>query len=228
MFVGEASQLAFFRNSESKFPYSLHSWAADAKNGIILAGYAVEGTLAKELVREPKSVMLRHEKHSGPVAVRPLNAPPNSPSFLFFLQFMSSTGTRIDRRLDIFSVSFSAHVDYRQNSDFIKALKPAHVVRAGEAGSRSKALFVQRRQSHVPTHSQSHVSSFACTQVLVHGEEHEMLRFKKAFIDECEEEGEQAMVIRTPENTKQVRRCGSPCTALHRVCRVITAHVLRR
>lgn len=116
---------------------------------------------------------------------------------------MSSTGTRIDRRLDIFSVSFSAHVDYRQNSDFIKALKPAHVVRAG--GSRPKTLFVQRRRSHVPIHSHIMSHPCSCTQVLVHGEEHEMLRFKKAFIDECEEEGEQAMVIRTPENTKQVR-----------------------
>jgi hypothetical protein len=65
--VGRALQPAFFFAIQIPIFLTLssspNSWAADPKNGIILAGYAVEGTLAKELVREPKSVMHRRGKH---------------------------------------------------------------------------------------------------------------------------------------------------------------------
>lgn len=35
----------------------LEKWASDAKNGLILAGYSVEGTMARHLVSEPAEIV---------------------------------------------------------------------------------------------------------------------------------------------------------------------------
>eukprot|EP00043_Microstomoeca_roanoka_P009598 m.91345 g.91345 ORF g.91345 m.91345 type:complete len:784 (+) comp14632_c0_seq2:23-2374(+) len=72
-------------------------WASNKANCVLLAGYAVEGTLAKDLLKAPKKVM-------------------------------SMTGHKIDRECDIVYISFSAHVDYAQNRDFIRALDPTHLI----------------------------------------------------------------------------------------------------
>ena len=45
------------------------------------------------------------------------------------LQFKSEAGHLIDRECDIVYISFSAHVDYIQNRDFIQCLDPTHIVR---------------------------------------------------------------------------------------------------
>jgi len=38
-------------------------------------------------------------------------------------------GTTIPRRLSVHYISFSAHVDYAQNSEFIELIKAQHIVR---------------------------------------------------------------------------------------------------
>jgi cleavage and polyadenylation specificity factor subunit 3 len=48
---------------------------------------------------------------------------------------MAMSGQRIPRRAHVHNISFSAHVDFQQNSDFIRELKPAHLVRAGDAST---------------------------------------------------------------------------------------------
>jgi cleavage and polyadenylation specificity factor subunit 3 len=40
----------------------------------------------------------------------------------------TKTGMPIPRKCSIDEVSFSAHVDYAQNSDFIEQVKPKHIV----------------------------------------------------------------------------------------------------
>jgi len=44
-------------------------------------------------------------------------------------EFTSLKGTTIPRKISVEYISFSAHVDYSQNSEFIEAVKAQHVVR---------------------------------------------------------------------------------------------------
>lgn len=73
------------------------SWCTDSKNGCLIAGYCVEGTLAKHILSDPEEIV-------------------------------AMNGQKLPRRLQVNYISFSAHTDYRQTSDFIRQLKPPHVV----------------------------------------------------------------------------------------------------
>ena len=72
-------------------------WATDPKNGVMLAGYAVEHTLAKEIQSQPKEVVTMEGRR------QPLNC-------------------LVDY------VSFSAHVDFVQNRDFITTVNPRNII----------------------------------------------------------------------------------------------------
>ncbi|GJJ06292.1 endoribonuclease ysh1 [Clathrus columnatus] len=75
----------------------LELWAPDSRNGLIVTGYSVEGTMARDIMNEPEEIM-------------------------------SLKGNPIPRRLSVDYISFSAHVDYSQNSEFIEQVKAQHVV----------------------------------------------------------------------------------------------------
>ena len=72
-------------------------WCDDEKNGVVLAGYSVQGTLAYDLLSEPRSVECMD-------------------------------GRELPRKCTIEYVSFSAHVDFLQNSRFIKGCQPDNIV----------------------------------------------------------------------------------------------------
>ncbi|KAJ7218082.1 beta-lactamase-like protein [Mycena pura] len=72
-------------------------WAPDSRNGLIVTGYSVEGTLARDIMTEPE-------------------------------EFESTKGGMIPRKISVAYISFSAHVDYSQNSEFIELVKAQHVV----------------------------------------------------------------------------------------------------
>ncbi|KAL3809658.1 hypothetical protein ACHAXA_000341 [Cyclostephanos tholiformis] len=72
-------------------------WASDPKNGCIIAGYAVEHTLAKEIMSQPREVVTMEGRR------QPLNC-------------------LVDY------VSFSAHVDFVQNRDFITTVNPRNII----------------------------------------------------------------------------------------------------
>ena len=72
-------------------------WASDPKNGCLIAGYAVENTLAKEIMLEPKEVVTLEGRR------QPLNC---------LVEY----------------VSFSAHVDFMQNRNFISRVDPKHII----------------------------------------------------------------------------------------------------
>jgi cleavage and polyadenylation specificity factor subunit 3 len=72
-------------------------WAPDKKNGIIVSGYSVNGTLAHDLKSEPDSVTL-------------------------------NDGRKVAVRATVKFISFSAHSDYAQTSEFIRKLKANVVV----------------------------------------------------------------------------------------------------
>lgn len=85
-------------------------WCGDPRNGIIMAGYCVEGTIAKEVLDKPKEVV----KPDGKVL--PL------------------------RMKTITAVSFSAHSDGRQTRDFIQQLPAVRqtVLVHGNAGAMTQ------------------------------------------------------------------------------------------
>ncbi|GAB1611085.1 Hypothetical predicted protein [Argonauta hians] len=73
------------------------SWCTDKRNGVIIAGYCVEGTLAKHVLNEPDEIV-------------------------------TMTGQKLPLKCSVDYISFSAHTDYKQTSEFLRALKPPHVV----------------------------------------------------------------------------------------------------
>lgn len=68
-------------------------WCSERRNGVVIPGYCVEGTLAKEILSEPKEVE-------------------------------SSKGGMLKLNMSVEYISFSAHVDYTQNSQFIDECSP--------------------------------------------------------------------------------------------------------
>jgi len=73
-------------------------WCPNKLNGVIIAGYCVEGTLAKQILTEPKEIA----SISG-AAMLPL-------------------------RMSVDYISFSAHVDFAQNSQFIEECKAPNLI----------------------------------------------------------------------------------------------------
>ncbi|KJA20072.1 hypothetical protein HYPSUDRAFT_68852 [Hypholoma sublateritium FD-334 SS-4] len=91
-------------------------WAPDSRNGVIITGYSIEGTPARDIMTEPED-------------------------------FVTLKGATIPRKLSVDDISFSAHVDYSQNAEFIETVKAQHVVLVhGEqaAMSRLRAAMTSR------------------------------------------------------------------------------------
>lgn len=77
----------------------LEKWAPEQKNLVILTGYSVEGTMAKDIMKEPQVI----------------------PSF-------NNPDLSIPRRIGVEEISFAAHVDFQQNSDFIDKVSPSKII----------------------------------------------------------------------------------------------------
>jgi len=112
-------------------------WCSDNRNAVVLAGYAVEGTLAKQLATEPEEIT-------------------------------ALDGRILKRNCTVVSVSFSAHTDYKQNATFVRATSPGAVI-------------------------------------LVHGEKHEMNRFKNQLLSDANKwPPEDRPTVSSPENGQKV------------------------
>lgn len=72
-------------------------WCHDPQNGLVLTGYCVENTLAKDVLSKPWDITL-------------------------------TDGSTKPLRMSVNYISFSAHADYQQTSNFIEQLKPSYVV----------------------------------------------------------------------------------------------------
>lgn len=97
----------------------LELWAPDSRNGVIITGYSIEGTMAREIQSEPEEIV-------------------------------SLKGVPIPRKISVDEISFSAHVDYSQNSEFIEMIKAQHIVLVhGEqtAMGRLRAAMTDRYKS---------------------------------------------------------------------------------
>lgn len=77
----------------------LERWAPDPKNALILTGYSVEGTMAKQILNEPSEI----------------------PS-------LRQPDTKVPRRLTVEELSFAAHVDFKENSQFIDLVNAPNII----------------------------------------------------------------------------------------------------
>ncbi|XP_058881782.1 cleavage and polyadenylation specificity factor subunit 3 isoform X2 [Acipenser ruthenus] len=104
------------------------SWCTDKRNGVIIAGYSVEGTLAKHIMSEPEEIT-------------------------------TMSGQKLQLKMSVDYISFSAHTDYQQTSEFIRALKPPHVILVhGEQNemARLKAALIREYEDNDEAHIEVH------------------------------------------------------------------------
>lgn len=93
-------------------------WCGDRRNGCIIPGYCVEGTLAKDLLCDPDEIV-------------------------------SLKGHRLSVNSSINYISFSAHVDFIQNAEFIEGCRAPEVVLVHGEGTemgRLKSALIHRRE----------------------------------------------------------------------------------
>lgn len=90
------------------------AWCGDPKNCTIIADFAVQGTLARDILSSPKDIMAK-------------------------------SGARLPLRCQVDAISFSAHADFPQTSEFLDALDPPHVVLVH--GEANEMLRLKKRLS---------------------------------------------------------------------------------
>ncbi|KID62120.1 Endoribonuclease YSH1 [Metarhizium brunneum] len=105
-------------------------WAPSEKNGVIITGYSVEGTMARQIMQEPDQIPAVMSRH--------LAAGRRAPGG-------ESERVLIPRRCSVAEYSFAAHVDGVENREFIEEVAAPVVI-------------------------------------LVHGEQHNMMRLKSKLL----------------------------------------------
>ena len=116
--VGECIMLAspgMFQNGVSR--ELLERWAPSEKNGVVITGYSVEGTMAKQIMNEPDSIPAIMGSRNGPMMGR-RGPGPNG----------EAEKTMIPRRCSVEEFSFAAHVDGVENREFIEEIAAPVVV----------------------------------------------------------------------------------------------------
>ncbi|CAK7270945.1 endoribonuclease ysh1 [Sporothrix epigloea] len=133
----------------------LERWAPSDKNGVIITGYSVEGTMAKQIMQEPEHIQavmprsLTGGGRRGPGA--------------------DSEKVLIPRRCSVQEYSFAAHVDGTENREFIEEVNAPVVI-------------------------------------LVHGEQHNMMRLKSKLLSLNAGKPEKDKVkVFSPRNCEELR-----------------------
>jgi cleavage and polyadenylation specificity factor subunit 3 len=98
----------------------LERWASSDKNGVIITGYSVEGTMARQILSEPDSIQAVVTKGVAGGGVRRVPGGPGEPDKIL-----------IPRRCSIDEYSFAAHVDGVENREFIEEVGAPVVVSHG-------------------------------------------------------------------------------------------------
>jgi cleavage and polyadenylation specificity factor subunit 3 len=90
----------------------LEKWAPDPRNGVVITGYSVEGTMAKEIVKEPDEIPCITTR--GNQSRR--------------MGQNEHEQKRIPRRCTVQEFSFAAHVDGKENMEFVAEVNAPVVV----------------------------------------------------------------------------------------------------
>lgn len=87
----------------------LEKWAPDAKNGVIITGYSVEGTMAKEIMKEPDQIQaITGKRNAGMQLGKRIGA------------LADGERQMIPRRCTVQEFNFAVHVDGQENREFIE------------------------------------------------------------------------------------------------------------
>ncbi|KAL2113053.1 hypothetical protein VUR80DRAFT_5476 [Thermomyces stellatus] len=127
----------------------LERWAPNDKNGVIITGYSVEGTMAKQILQEPDQIPAVMSKSAA--AAR---------------RGGEGDKVMIPRRCSVEEYSFSAHVDGNENREFIEEIAAPVVI-------------------------------------LVHGEQHNMMRLKSKLLSLNAQKTEKVKVF-SPRNCEEL------------------------
>lgn len=96
----------------------LERWAPSERNGVVMTGYSVEGTMAKHLLNEPEQIPAVMSRAAAGGMARRAMASGNE----------DEQKVMIQRRCTIDEVSFAAHVDGVENRNFIEEVAAPVVI----------------------------------------------------------------------------------------------------
>ncbi|KAH7156774.1 beta-lactamase-like protein [Dactylonectria macrodidyma] len=130
----------------------LERWAPSDKNGVIITGYSVEGTMAKQIMQEPDQIQA--------VMSRSMAGARRAPGG-------DGEKVLIPRRCSVAEYSFAAHVDGVENREFIEEVAAPVVI-------------------------------------LVHGEQHNMMRLKSKLLSLNASKSAKVKVF-SPRNCEELR-----------------------
>ncbi|KAI9752744.1 MAG: endoribonuclease ysh1 [Chaenotheca gracillima] len=135
----------------------LERWAPDPKNGVIITGFSVEGTLARQILTEPEqipAVMRSGGRAGGSRITGPAG---------------EGDKVMIPRRCTVEELSFAAHVDGVENREFIEEVAAPVVI-------------------------------------LVHGEQHNMMRLKSKLLSlNADKSDKDKVKVFSPRNCEELR-----------------------
>ncbi|KAE8355960.1 beta-lactamase-like protein [Aspergillus coremiiformis] len=92
----------------------LERWAPNERNGVVMTGYSVEGTMAKQLLNEPEQIPAVMSRAATGLARRGGNE--------------EEQKVMIPRRCTVDEISFAAHVDGVENRTFIEEVSAPVVI----------------------------------------------------------------------------------------------------
>ncbi|KAI9818630.1 MAG: endoribonuclease ysh1 [Thelocarpon impressellum] len=106
----------------------LERWAPDQRNGVIITGYSVEGTMAKQIMNEPDQIQAVMTARGGGGG-RPRGPRPSG----------ENDRVMIPRRCSVQEYSFAAHVDGPENREFIEEVSaPVVILVHGEKNNMTR------------------------------------------------------------------------------------------
>ncbi|THC90102.1 hypothetical protein EYZ11_010434 [Aspergillus tanneri] len=94
----------------------LERWAPNERNGVVMTGYSVEGTMAKQLLNEPEQIPAVMSRAAAGPARRAVAGTDEEQKVM------------IPRRCTVDEVSFAAHVDGVENRNFIEEVAAPVVI----------------------------------------------------------------------------------------------------
>ncbi|KAB8437341.1 hypothetical protein FH972_025021 [Carpinus fangiana] len=97
----------------------LERWAPDQRNGVVITGYSVEGTMARSIMQEPESITAIMTNRTVGGGQQRGKAPGRDGE---------QAQVTIQRRCTVQEFSFAAHVDGVENQEFIKEVNAPVVI----------------------------------------------------------------------------------------------------
>lgn len=95
-------------------------WCDDEKNGVLITGYTIEGTLVHKLDNEMKTAKIfKNSKEENREALSATNTSN---------EFSAKDGRKKKVLCSVDNISFSAHVSFPENLRFMSAVKPKSVM----------------------------------------------------------------------------------------------------